>query len=88
VVAGNITSFELEGRRVVGYLYGPEWWGRGIATAALARFLAFETTRPLSGFVAASNAASARVLEKCGFERVLEQTGPHGVPEILLTLGA
>mgnify|MGYP002354569524 FL=1 len=34
-VAGNVVSFILEGRREVGYWLGREFWGRGIATAAL-----------------------------------------------------
>lgn len=28
-VAGNVTSWEAEGRRLVGYLIGKDWWGPG-----------------------------------------------------------
>ncbi len=66
-VVGNVVSFEHDGRREVGYWIGMEHRGKGIATCALAQFLARETTRPLYAGVATHNAASVRVLEKCGF---------------------
>jgi RimJ/RimL family protein N-acetyltransferase len=71
VVAGNVLSWEADGERVVGYWIGRTYWGRGIATAALARFVAdYETTRPLFAYVHVQNVGSVRVLEKCGFRRV------------------
>ena len=66
-LAGNVVSFEREGRREVGYWIGRELWGAGVATAALAAFLDLETARPLFAGVARWNAGSMRVLEKCGF---------------------
>jgi RimJ/RimL family protein N-acetyltransferase len=69
-VAGSIGSFPEGERRMVGYWLGPEHWGRGIASKALAEFLAIDEERPLHATVAAHNVASQRVLEKCGFERV------------------
>ena len=66
-LAGNVVSFDREGRREVGYWIGREFWGAGVATAALAAFLDLETTRPLYAGVARWNAGSHRVLEKCGF---------------------
>ena len=39
-VAGNVASWQADGRRLVGYWIGREFWGRGIATRALATFLA------------------------------------------------
>jgi RimJ/RimL family protein N-acetyltransferase len=68
VLAGNVLSFEHDGRREVGYWIGREHWGGGIATAALAAFLEVETRRPLYAGVAEHNIGSLRVLEKCGFE--------------------
>jgi [ribosomal protein S5]-alanine N-acetyltransferase len=68
-VVGNIVSFSMEGRRLVGYWIGREHWGQGIATKALAVFLNIERQRPLSAFVAKTNVGSIRVLEKCGFQR-------------------
>jgi ribosomal-protein-alanine N-acetyltransferase len=57
----------------VGYWLGPEFWGRGIATSAL-RLLtaqAFGSHRELRRLYAlpySSNAASARVLSKAGYQ--------------------
>jgi RimJ/RimL family protein N-acetyltransferase len=68
-VAGNIGSWEQDGRRLVGYWIGRDFWGRGIATSALSE-LAGELGRPLHAWVASSNLGSIRVLEKCGFVQV------------------
>lgn len=55
----------------IGYLYLPEWCGKGVATkaAGLICSLAFETLELLriTGRVLGPNAASRRVLEKNGF---------------------
>jgi len=67
-VAGNMVSFLMEGKREVGYWLGREYWGKGIASAALKLFLQEVAERPLYGVTAKSNPGSARVLEKCGFE--------------------
>ena len=66
-VVGSIVSFEMEGHREVGYWIGREFWGKGIATAALALFVDQVTVRPLYGYCAKDNVGSIRVLEKCGF---------------------
>jgi RimJ/RimL family protein N-acetyltransferase len=66
-VAGNVVSFMRGDTREVGYWLGREFWGRGIATDALTRFLRIEKRRPLYAGVARSNSGSIRVLEKCGF---------------------
>lgn len=66
-VAGNLLKFDTHGQPEVGYWIGREWWGRGVATAALRAFLIEIDERPLYGVVARDNAASIRVLEKCGF---------------------
>jgi RimJ/RimL family protein N-acetyltransferase len=78
-VAGNIGSFMMEGKREVGYWIDRAYWGRGIATAALMAFLRIESTRPLYAGAAKHNAASIRVLQKCGFV-LLDDAGadePH-----------
>jgi RimJ/RimL family protein N-acetyltransferase len=62
--------FERAGKREVGYWLGSAYWGRGIATAALAALLREVTGRPLYAYVARSNVGSIRVLEKCGFTRI------------------
>jgi RimJ/RimL family protein N-acetyltransferase len=72
-VAGNITSWPRDGKRFVGYWLGREYWGRGLATEALAE-LVQELDRPLYAEVATTNIGSIRVLEKCGFEVVGSET--------------
>ena len=84
-VAGYVGSWEADGKRLVAYWIGREYWGRGIARSALDEFLrAHEHHRPIHAYVALSNARSIRVLEKCGFQRVDEVTGgADGVTEVL-----
>jgi len=72
-LAGNVVSFLRGDTREVGYWIGREFWGRGIATRALALFLRRDRTRPLYAGVARGNAASIRVLEKCGFVFLREE---------------
>jgi len=67
-VAGNLLSWEMEGKREIGYWLGKEFWSRGIATEALSQFLDVVKTRPLFAHVAKHNVGSKRVLEKCGFK--------------------
>jgi RimJ/RimL family protein N-acetyltransferase len=76
------------GQREVGYWIGSEYWGKGIATRALAAFLEHDRTRPLHARVAKHNVASVRVLEKCGFTVIGEGTGDDGVEELVLELGS
>lgn len=92
-VVGHIASFDMEGHREVTYWIGREDWGRGLATRALQEFLEVEATRPLYGRAASDNAASIRVLTKCGFHVVGEGRGfAHGrneeTDEVVLRLDA
>ena len=82
-VAGNVVSWEHDRERDVGYWIGRRFWGKGVATAALAEFLMHVTTRPLHAHVANHNVASIRVLQKCGFAIADESVG-----EIHLELSA
>jgi RimJ/RimL family protein N-acetyltransferase len=82
-VAGNIVSWDQDGRRLVGYWIGREHWGRGIATRALSLFLREVPARPLYADVAVHNVGSIRVLEKCGFQRI----EPSTVDEVRFGLG-
>jgi RimJ/RimL family protein N-acetyltransferase len=66
-VAGNVGSWNAEGKREIGYWIDRVYWGRGVATAAVSAFLGVEKTRPLYAGVAPHNVASLRVLQKCGF---------------------
>jgi RimJ/RimL family protein N-acetyltransferase len=74
-VAGSLVKFEMEGRPLVAYWVGREFWGRGIGTAALRAFLGVVTQRPLWAQVATDNEPSVRVLERCGFRRVRVERG-------------
>ena len=67
-IAGHVASFGQDGEREVTYWLGREYWGMGVATAALREFLRHEPTRPLVASAAKDNVGSIRVLEKCGFE--------------------
>lgn len=92
-IAGNIGSFVEFGEREVGYWLGKEFWGKGIATQALAAFLEHVAIRPLYARVAKDNVASRRVLEKCGFVHIGEGKGfanARGteIAELLLELSA
>lgn len=66
-VAGNVMSFSRDGEREVGYYLGQAFWGKNIATRALAAYLRIEQTRPLYGYAAKDNIGSQRVLQKNGF---------------------
>lgn len=82
-VAGNILSFERAGAREVGYWIGSEFWGMGVATRGLAKFLEQVEIRPLYAHVARQNVGSARVLEKCGFSVCGSQVGDDGIEELI-----
>ncbi len=66
-IAGHIICWKEKYEQQVGYWIGKSFWGRGIASAALAEFLQEVKIRPLYAYVASRNLASKRVLEKCGF---------------------
>jgi RimJ/RimL family protein N-acetyltransferase len=85
-VAGNIGCWEDDGRRLVGYWIGREFWGRGLATQALAELLDVVDARPLHAYVVLSNVASIRVLEKCGFDKVGGHAAHGGIEELLMEL--
>jgi RimJ/RimL family protein N-acetyltransferase len=90
-VAGYIASWEQDGQRLLAYWIARDQWGRGIATQALGQFTRQLTARPLRAHVAAHNAGSIRVLEKCGFrrDRVQEATATapdDGIEELIFVL--
>lgn len=89
-VAGNVATFMRGRLREVCYWLGKDFWSQGIATEALALFLAEYKERPLYARVAKLNAASRRVAEKCGFRIVAEESfkSPLGdnVEEYLMEL--
>ena len=69
-VVGSAAVYGEPGEREVTYWIDRAYWGKGIATAALRDLLAEVPERPLHARVAADNAGSRRVLEKCGFREV------------------
>src|SRR3954469_21506810 len=86
-VAGQVLSFPRNGVREVGYWLGREFWGRGIATAALGEFLRIDTSRPLHGVVAEHNLGRRRVLEHPGFVLVgRHEPDPELPPETRVPL--
>jgi RimJ/RimL family protein N-acetyltransferase len=89
-VAGNMCAWTAGTERCVGYWIGREFWGRGIASAALVQFLLEETTRPLTARVVKHNVGSIRVLQKVGFkpagEEAFEVTGGGKLEELVFSL--
>ena len=90
-VAGTIGSWGGPGEREVTYWIGRSHWGKGIATCALDAFLTVDPSRPLHARVASDNAASRRVLEKCGFrvtatERSFAEARSGEIEELVLRL--
>ena len=70
IIVGSIAKFIIEGDTEITYWIDRKFWGQGIATQALKKFLAIETTRPIFGRVAFDNFGSQKVLEKCGFDKI------------------
>jgi RimJ/RimL family protein N-acetyltransferase len=94
-VAGSIGAFVApwSGKLEVTYWIGREFWGKGIATKALAVLLSAVSNRPLYARAAKDNIASLRVLEKCGFtitgcERGFANARGEEVEEVVLELRA
>ncbi|MEU8791360.1 GNAT family N-acetyltransferase [Streptomyces sp. NPDC048643] len=90
-ILGHASVFGPPEEREVTYRIGREYWGRGVATAALRTLLGIATERPLYARAAADNLASIQVLKKCGF--VLSGSGRgfanargEEIDEVLLTL--
>ncbi|MEU6095686.1 GNAT family N-acetyltransferase [Streptomyces sp. NPDC047079] len=74
-VVGHAAVYGEPGEREVTYWIDRAHWGRGIATAALRMLLEQVPERPLYARAAADNAASGRVLRKCGFEETARARG-------------
>src|SRR2546422_1408048 len=68
-VVGSVAKFVDKefGKPEIAYWIGKEYWGMGIATTALSKFLSDIRLRPIYGRAATDNVASIRVMEKCGF---------------------
>ncbi|GAA4498793.1 GNAT family N-acetyltransferase [Hymenobacter ginsengisoli] len=70
LIVGSIAKFEVEEKAEITYWIDRHFWGRGVAAAALKKFLLIEAARPIIGRVAFDNLGSQRVLEKGGFVKI------------------
>ncbi len=75
-LCGSIGCFFAGDRYSVGYGIGREFWGRGLASRALAQLLVEVTTRPIHATVAAGNTRSLRILKKNGFMEIGRSMSP------------
>jgi RimJ/RimL family protein N-acetyltransferase len=75
-VAGSVACYVARpGEPEVTYWLGKPYWGKGIATAALAALLTQVAARPIYARAAKDNRGSLCVLEKCGFTIIGEDRG-------------
>ena len=72
---GHIASFDMFGDREITYWIDRSAWGTGVGTAALARFIEVETTRPLFGGPQRTTLGSIRVMTNNGFLLIGEDRG-------------
>ncbi len=85
---GYVQACQAEGGWEVGYHIAKAHTGKGYATEALAAFLPYIVEKlnigSIRGIVLEENAASCRVLEKCGFELEFKGQAPYqGQPRAL-----
>jgi RimJ/RimL family protein N-acetyltransferase len=89
-VVGNMVYWVEADKGKIGYWIGKDYWGKGIASAALAQFLPKIPTRPVYAWVVKHNLASIRVLQKCGFQLDGEDSYPSSdgtiVEELIMKL--
>jgi RimJ/RimL family protein N-acetyltransferase len=90
-IVGHASVFGPPEEREVTYWIGREYWGRGVATAALRELLGVAPERPLHARAAADNVGSIQVLKKCGFvvtgsERDFANARGEEVDEVLFAL--
>ena len=93
VVVGQVLSCPREDRREICYWFGQAYWGRGVATAAVAAYLKRVSGRPIYARAARDNMASIRVLEKCGFllegrDRGFANARGEEIDEVVMVLSA
>jgi ribosomal-protein-alanine N-acetyltransferase len=72
-VVGSVLIWQLMGEPQISYGLGKEFWNKGIVTSALQQFLSIFPDRPLYGRAAFDNAASIKVLTKCGFKKINDE---------------
>ena len=72
LIAGSVMTYIEDGEHEITYWIAREYWGGGVASTALALFLAEVTDRPLNARTAKDNTGSLTVLSRCGFDVVGE----------------
>lgn len=75
VVVGSVVHFDMMDETNVSYWIDQPQWGKGIATAALKKFVEGANKRPLFARVAFDNIGSQKVLEKSGFKNIGAEQG-------------
>jgi ribosomal-protein-alanine N-acetyltransferase len=68
-IAGSVGKFMMHGNAEVTYWIDRQHWGKGIASAALKKFLLLEKIRPIHAHVAFDNLGSQKALENAGFKK-------------------
>lgn len=74
-IVGSVAHFDMMGGIHVAYWIDQPYWGKGLATEGLRKFLEEAVTRPLFARVAYDNYGSQKVLEKCGFKQIGKDRG-------------
>jgi len=69
-IVGSIAKFILFGETEITYWLDKQYWGKGIATMALKKFMTIENSRPIFARAAFDNYGSQKVLEKNGFLKI------------------
>lgn len=75
MIVGSVIHFDLGDETNVSYWIDRKYWGRGIASEALVRFVEGAEKRPLHARVAHDNFGSQKVLEKAGFRSTGSEMG-------------
>ena len=80
VIVGTIGAYDAQDDQIeVGFSVVPGWQGRGLATAALRKVLAYLTENEgipcVTAWCASENVGSRRVLEKAGMRLIREEKG-------------
>ena len=75
VVVGSVGTWVMGDEPQITYGIGKDFWGQGIATAALSLFLEKVNKYPLYGRAAADNIRSIKMLERAGFVKTGSDRG-------------
>jgi len=74
-VVGSVLAYPSEGYPELSFWTAKSHWGRDITSAAVGKFLAEFTARPIRARAVKDNLGSIKVLEKAGFKPVGESKG-------------